>query len=191
MRSAVAMNWVELCERARAGERAAARSLYDAAAPAVYRQCLLAVRGDADAAKDLSQECWVRVFRQLRQLQKPEAFVSWSLATATAHLASARRLDLRRARLLEAFAAEASLDSPSADEHERAHREGLVREVLAQVEPPSARALALLVYVEGRTTRDAAEVLGLPHGTVTVTLMRLRQKLRAHLARGLALEESP
>lgn len=184
------MNWVQLHIRAVQGERAASRALYDAAAPFVYRQCLLAVRGDGDAAKDLSQECWVRLFRQLRQLQKPEAFVSWSLATATSHIASVKRLDARRSALLARFASEASLDSPTTDEHERQFREGLVREVLAQVEPASARELARLVYVEGCTTRDAAERLGVPHGTVTVTLMRMRQKLRAHLARELAQEDA-
>ncbi len=51
------------------------------------------------------------------------------------------------------------------------------------------RDLASAVYVEGLTTRDSAARLGLPHGTVTVTLMRLRTRLRATLARQLAAEE--
>lgn len=182
------MNWRELHDGAVRGERAAARALYDAAEAVVFRQCLLATRGDREAAKDLAQECWVRVFRQLRQLQHPEAFVSWALSTASMVATTKHRLDDRRARLLERFATEASLDFPCDGEADRLQRERLVRESLEGLPDPRHRQLALAVYVEGRTTRDAADHLGLPHGTVSVTLMRMRTMLRATLAQALAQE---
>lgn len=183
------MNWRDLHERAKRGDRVASRQLYEAAADAVFRQCALATRGDHHAAKDLSQEVWVRVFRQLHQLAQPEAFVSWALAIASTVATSRFRLDHRRAALLERFATEAALDAASDSEAERLRREALVRECLQGLEDPRHRDLASAVYVEGLTTRDAAARLGLPHGTVTVTLMRLRTRLRATLARQLAAEE--
>lgn len=182
------MNWQELHERGVRGDRSALRRLYGCAEAPVFRQCLLACKGDRDAAKDLAQECWVRVFQKLSRLEHPEAFVSWALATASSVAASHRRLDHRRAGLLERFAVEAALDSPLDGEADRLRREALVRECLAAVEDPVHRELAEAVYVQGQTTRSAAERLGVPHGTVTVTLMRLRVKLRARLAEQLAAE---
>lgn len=167
------------------GERSAARALYAAAEAPIFRQCLLASGGDADAAKDLAQEVWVRVFRQLHQLQRPEAFVSWALATSTSVATSRRRLDARRATLLDRFAVEASLESAPDGEPDRLRREALVRECLGGIEDPTHRALAEAVYVRGQTTREASEHLGVPHGTVTVTLMRLRATLRTRLAQEL------
>jgi RNA polymerase sigma-70 factor (ECF subfamily) len=182
------MNWRELHDRGVRGDCAALRQLYDSAEGPVFRQCLLACRGDRDAAKDLAQECWTRVFQKLSRLEHPEAFVSWALATASALAASHRRLDHRREALLERFAVEASLDSPLDGESDRLRREALVRECLGAVEDSTHRRLAEAVYVQGQTTRDAAERLGVPHGTVTVTLMRLRARLRARLAEQLATE---
>ncbi len=175
------MNWRSLHEACLRGDRSAARSLYDAAAAPVFRQCLLASRGDHDAAKDLAQEVWVRLFKQLRQLKRPEAFVSWALSTCTTLACSRGRLEHRRAELLTSFATEASLESPLEGEADRQRREQLVRDCLATIEPAAHRAIARAVYVEGMTTRAAAEELGVPHGTVTVTLQRLRAKLRAAL----------
>lgn len=180
------MNWRALHEGAVRGDRLAARALYDAAEAAVFRQCVLATAPDRDAAKDLAQEVWVRLFRQLRHLQHPEAFVSWALSTSTAIAISRGRLDARRGALLERFAAEAALDAPSEDEADRARRESLVRECLEGIDDPAHRAIARAAYVEGLTTRETAARLDVPHGTVTVTLMRLRTKLRATLARQLA-----
>lgn len=188
MCAAYSTNWAELHERARRGDDRAARALYEATAPLVYRQCLLATGGDRDAAKDLSQECWVLIFRRIGQLRRAEAFVSWALATATSHATSTRRLDARRAELLSRFALEAALDSPTNDEVEALDRERLVRAALEAIDAPKVRALAQLVYVEGRTTRAAASELGLPHGTATVTLMRLRARLRGQLVRELTGE---
>lgn len=182
------MNWQQLHEGALRGDRAGCRALYDAAEAAVFRQCVLGCGGDRDAAKDLAQEAWVRIFQRLRTLRQPEAFVSWALATASALCVSRRRLDSRRAALLERFADEAALDFAPDGEAEALRREALVRECIEAIEKPEHRALASAVYVRGQSTREASEALGVPHGTVTVTLMRLRVALRARLATQLLAE---
>ena len=45
--------------------------------------------------------------------------------------------------------------------------------------PPDHRALLLLVSVEGFSYREAADMLGLPVGTVMSRLSRARERLRA------------
>jgi RNA polymerase sigma-70 factor (ECF subfamily) len=182
------MNFSRHVEGARQGKRDDCRALYESASKAVYRQCLLAYRGDVEAARDASQEAWVRIFRGLNQLKTPEAFVSWAVSVATMLCTSRRRLDLRQSALLDRFAVELTLDAPPHDDAERLRREALVREQLEALDDEKQRQLALAVYVEGRTTRETAETLGVPHGTVTVTLMRLRTRLREALARQLTAE---
>ena len=130
----------------------------------------------------------MRIFRGLNQLKTPEAFLGWAVSVATSLCTSRRRLDLRQSTLLDRFAMELALDAPPHDDAERLRREALVREQLDALEDDQQRKLARAVYVEGRTTRDTAEALGVPHGTVTVTLMRLRARLREELARQLAAE---
>ncbi len=57
------------------------------------------------------------------------------------------------------------------------------KEVVAAVEklPPLHREVVLLVDVEGFAYKDAAEVLGIPIGTVMSRLHRARQQLQKHL----------
>lgn len=182
------MNFSRRVEGALKGHRDDCRALYESASGAVYRQCLLACGGNSDAARDASQEAWLRIFRGLRQLKNPDAFIAWAMSVATSLCTSRRRLDTRQAHLLELFAQEIALDGPPHDDADRAQRERLVREQLDTLEGDQQRELALAVYVRGLSTRDAAGQLGVPHGTVTVTLMRVRQRLRERLATQLANE---
>jgi RNA polymerase sigma-70 factor (ECF subfamily) len=56
-----------------------------------------------------------------------------------------------------------------------------VRQALAAL-PEDHRAVILLVVVEGFTNREAAEILGLPVGTVMSRISRARHSLREKLS---------
>lgn len=51
---------------------------------------------------------------------------------------------------------------------------------------PELRAVVQATVLDGLTNREAAELLGIPHGTVKNRLHRARAQLRAELAGGLA-----
>lgn len=51
---------------------------------------------------------------------------------------------------------------------------------------PELRAVVQATVPDGLTNREAAELLGIPHGTVKNRLHRARAQLRAELAGGLA-----
>src|SRR3954470_16192084 len=90
-----------LIARAVAGERSAARTLYDRHAPRVYR---LAFRmcGDRDLASDLTQDVFVRVFRQLAQFRGESAFTTWlHRVTVTTCLNTLRKVKRFRTREVE------------------------------------------------------------------------------------------
>src|SRR2546430_8980875 len=66
----------ELIARVLAGDRVAARELYDAHAPRVFR---LAFRltGDADLAREFTQGTYVRAFAQLSKFRGDAALSTW------------------------------------------------------------------------------------------------------------------
>src|SRR5690349_21138849 len=66
----------ELIARVVDGDRMAARGLYDAHAPRVFR---LAFRltGDDEAARELTQEAFIRAFGQLARFRGDAAFSTW------------------------------------------------------------------------------------------------------------------
>ena len=66
----------ELIARVLAGDRVAARELYDAHSPRVYR---LAFRltGDADLAREFTQDTFVRAFGQLSRFRGDSALSTW------------------------------------------------------------------------------------------------------------------
>ena len=68
--------------RATVGGRAQAFGLlYDRYAPLVRAVCFDAT-GDLTGAQDLSQEAFLRAFRKLGRLRKPEQFAPWLIGIA-------------------------------------------------------------------------------------------------------------
>src|SRR3954463_1047487 len=80
----------ELIAQVLAGDRVAARDLYDAHAPRVYR---LAYRltGDADLAREFTQDTFVRAFNQLSRFRGDAAFSTWIHRITVTVVANAMR----------------------------------------------------------------------------------------------------
>lgn len=179
-----------LVRRAIAGDRAAHRELFDAHQARVYAYCLVASRGDRDRAQDLLQETFVRFFRNLAALRDPLRVRGWLLAIAHSVVVAEAKLDgaaRRRLALMAIELADAPPDSIEPDD--RATQIAVVRDVIGTLEDPRLRELASLRYLDPEhSTREIAERLAMPHGTVTVMLMRLRGLLRQRLMKALAAE---
>ena len=80
---------------------------------------------------------------------------------------------------------------PDEDKSERELRIAIVQRVLATVRNPVVQAIAKLKYCEPEhTTHQISELLGIPHGTVCVTLMRFRAAVRCELLAALLDEEA-
>src|SRR3546814_21080695 len=65
-------------------------------------------------------------------------------------------------------------------DHETAARLRVLHRFIANLEPLN-RAL-LLLYLDERSTREIAEVLGISESNVTTKISRLRQRIRDHVA---------
>ncbi|WP_225850011.1 RNA polymerase sigma factor [Streptomyces sp. HPF1205] len=159
-----------LVRAARAGDALAMDEVLAAVTPYVTRLCRPIALSDAE---DAVQEALTAIFVGLRGLRDPRAFYAW-----------ARTLTVREAvRVARRTAAERSVDPGEA-----ARLRGLadagdgelpaqVRDVLARM-PARHRAVLVLRELEGLDEASAAEVLGVPPGTVKSRLHRARSAFR-------------
>ncbi len=166
-----------LVRRARRGDAAAARALYERHAAAVWGSCRAFARGDEALAADLAQEAFAHAFAHLDQLEEPAAFPGW-LRTIT------RRTCLRHAerRRREREGVVALARQPRLDGGRSEVPAAIVREVIAACPDPGLREAARLFYTEPpHGTLEIAERLGISRTAVTSRLYRFRAWARAHM----------
>ena len=168
----------ELIARVVAGDRLAARELYDAHAPRVFR---LAFRftGDGELARELTQETFIRAFAQLSRFRGDSALATW-LHRVTISVVSNGMRKVKRFRARETDLEEAALlavETPRADPD---LRDKLHRAIDAL--PEIYRTTLVLHDVEGYTHEEIANVLGVAEGTCKSRLSVARAQLREKLA---------
>jgi RNA polymerase sigma-70 factor (ECF subfamily) len=141
--------------------------------------------GDYDAALDLTQEVFIKVYASLSRYRPEFKFSTWIYKIA--HNAAIDHL--RRHATREAVAnsddnrAEATVESrrlSPEQESERSERCSEIEEVV-QLLPAPYRELILLRHAQDLSYEEIAEVTGLPLGTVKNRLFRAREAMRAHL----------
>ena len=167
-----------LVARAAAGDRGAARALYDAHAARVHR---LAFRlcGDADLAADLTQDVFVQVFRQLKTFRGESSFSTWLHRVAvTTSLNSMRKVRRLRERETEIDDARDVIDgTAAADPDLRAALAGAIDAL-----PDGLRVALVMHAVEGYTHTEIGEALGIAEGTSKKRVFDARALLRDALA---------
>jgi RNA polymerase sigma-70 factor, ECF subfamily len=148
------------------------RSLY----PRLWRYCL-ALTGSRDRADDLAQAACLRAIENADKYQPGTRLDFWLFRmTQRLWLNELRAAAVRRGGGL--LAAE-DIDLP--DHRPDPEMNLLAREVLDAVMalPEAQRATVILVYVEGFSYKEAAEVLEIPVGTVMSRLAAARGKINA------------
>ena len=168
----------ELIARVVAGDRLAARELYDAQAPRVFR---LAFRmtGEEDLAKELTQETFVRAFAQLDRFRGESALSTWlhrvTISVVSNSMRKVKRFRARETDLDEALTIAEPSNQSDPDMKEKLHR--------AIDELPEIYRTTLVMHdVEGYTHEEIANVLGVAEGTCKSRLSVARAQLRQKLA---------
>lgn len=184
------MTPIEDIQAAQRGESAGARALFDAYQRRLMAYFLVVTRRDRDAAHDLTQETFLRVFRGLPELTDPERFDAWLWTIAHRVAATQGARSKRYADVLGCFELERGVLLADDDHAARQARRRLVQELLEELPEDRVRQIVWLRYTDPEhTTRQIAEKLDMPHGTVTVTLKRFRERIKRKLGRALrALE---
>ena len=167
-----------LVRRAREGDVEAFEGLYEMHAGRVYA---LALRLTADrmAARELTQDVFVRAWERLSDFRGDAAFTSWlHRITVNAHLMQRRGEKRRAARVTLADDTDDLADAsalsiaPSADVGAAIDLERAVAAL-----PPGVRRAFVLHDVEGYSHEEIARMTGLVAGTIRAQLHRARQLL--------------
>lgn len=136
------------------------------------------VTGNAELARDVAQDVFVAVFRGLPNFRGESSLKTWiyqiTLRTAGRH----------SVRHKQQPATEPGLDFDQLHGSESADAIATLAEIAAAFDklPLEARTVLSLVAIEGLSHEEAAEVLGVPVGTVGSRLHNARRKLIAAMS---------
>lgn len=181
-----------LVPRAARGDERAARALFAHHHRRVMAYCVLSADGDRDRAQDLAQEAFARAFDRLETLREPSRFGPWLMRITASICARRGAHNTRYQDALEAFRLEQGVVIDPDDKVERERRIARVRAVLSEIPDPTLRQIVTLKYTDPEhTTRQIAARLSIPHGTVTVKLMRFRAAIKRKLLTALAAPTPP
>jgi RNA polymerase sigma-70 factor (ECF subfamily) len=157
-----------LVARARTGEEAAFEEIVARFQAPLFRY-LCGFVGDAEEARDLLQDTFLRAYRSLAQLDDTRMLRSWLYQIAHNQACSL----LRRVRLQRLLSQPRVAIQASAGELERAE----VIDALARL-PADQRAPLLLHLVGGFTYAEIAALLGVSEGSVRMRISRGRAAFR-------------
>jgi RNA polymerase sigma-70 factor, ECF subfamily len=153
-------------------------SLYREYGPAVYRRCLRLLH-DREAARDATQEVFVKLLRDMGKLAARDTALPWIYRVATNHCLNLKRDARRRGEQGGDDALDLAPAPPPLPYPERR----LAREVLARFDPQT-QAVAVGVLVDGMEHEELAAALGISRRTVHRKLTRFLERARALLAGG-------
>ena len=171
------VNESQLIAQVMAGDRLAGRKLYDTHAPRLYA---LAYRmsGDAEKAREFTQDTFIRAFSRLSQFRGDAAFSTWLHRIMVTVVSNSRRSDLR-------FGREVGLDEAQAVEVNAPEAEPDLKECIARaLEKLSEvyRTTLIMHDIQGYTHAEIAGILGVPEGTCKSRLSAARAQMRQDLA---------
>jgi len=137
-------------------------------------QSLALAGGDLAAAEDATQEAFAQAWVSWSRISRYDNPGAWVRRVAINKLRNAHRSRLRGEAAVQRMNPESSTAS-STGEPESDLVLGLQRL------PYKQRACAVLFYVDGLSTAEVADAMGISQGSVSQHLNRARTALRAHL----------
>ena len=162
------------------------RHLYEQHARPVYRYLLSLTSGNQQAAEDLLQETLVRAWHSLDALNpRIETLRPWLFTVARRLAIDATRA--RRVRPVPADDVDVGHVAAPVDSIDQLLTAHTVRQALPRLSQDHRR-IVLELYYNGRTTREIAELIGIPEGTVRSRAFYALRVLREAI--GPALREA-
>jgi RNA polymerase sigma-70 factor (ECF subfamily) len=170
-----------LLEALAAGDLGALRQLYDRHAPwlsvRLMRRC-----NDREVVSDVLQDTFVAVWQSAERYRGTGEVGAWMWGISVRRLVS--RLRSRRdVVLLRDPTASVGASTAFEDELLTAVEYGDLGQALTQLSP-ELRAVIQATVLDGLTTREAGQLLGIPQNTVKTRAHRAKARLRASLVEG-------
>lgn len=149
-----------------------------------HRGIVLKVAGsyaaNPDDRADLAQDIAAQLWRAWPSYSPDRPVTTWmyriALNVAISHLRGRSLRDRHHVPFDEGLHDDAMRDTTIADDHETGQQLRMLERVIAAL-PPLDRALMLL-YLDERSQREIADVLGISESNVSTRISRLKQRIR-------------
>jgi RNA polymerase sigma-70 factor (ECF subfamily) len=177
----------EIVRRVCAGESALFEILMRRHNQRVYRAARAVVKDEAEV-EDVMQQAYINAFTHLHQFEERSQFSTWLIRIAL-HEAFGRRRKMQRTESMTGIQSNLDEDrgelmdtiaSPQADPERQAYAQELNRVLEAAVDtlPETYRTVFMLRDIEGLSTSETGEGLGLREEAVKTRLHRARAMIR-------------
>jgi RNA polymerase sigma-70 factor (ECF subfamily) len=172
----------ETIDACRRGDREAFRALYDAYKDKVYSIAFYSLRGDADAASDVTQQVFVKLMKRITLFRGDSRFSTWLYRLVVNACHDAERRAKSRGRVTDPAILE-TLAQPESHENAfaRAQTAQSVKRAISRL-PRKLRLAILLRYFEELSYEEIAGALNCSIGTVASRLNRGHHILAKALA---------
>jgi RNA polymerase sigma-70 factor (ECF subfamily) len=187
IRASSALSDTDIVRRVRAGDSALFEVLMRRHNQRVYRAARAVIRDEADV-EDVMQQAYINAYTHLGQFEERAQFSTW-LTRIVLHEAFNRRRKTQRSE--SRGATESQLDegggdymdtfeSPAADPERQAYAQELTRVLETAVDslPETYRTVFMLRDIEGLSTSETGEGLGIGAEAVKTRLHRARAMIR-------------
>lgn len=133
---------------------------------------------DMDAAKDIAQDCWPSIIKNLKKLKDTSSFGSWALSIVTRKSIDSLRKNKREKKHLEFyFESNNSRLVDKEDSTADGDAIGLLRASIQNL-PVQQQLILNLFYLEELSLKQISEILDIPIGTVKSRLFNAREQLK-------------
>jgi RNA polymerase sigma-70 factor (ECF subfamily) len=167
----------ELVAAARGGDDGAFAEIVRLCEPAVAAT-VYGMLGDCAEAEDVGQETFVRFYKSLNRFRGESSVKTYLVRIAINLSLNEIKRRKRRRLLFSAKPVEEHLDLPAAEgARGQSGDKELVARALAGLED-KYRSVVVLRLLDGYSTAETAELLGIPVGTVLSRLARAQDKMR-------------
>lgn len=173
----------ELEARATTGDVDAWSALYARHYATVFRQVRY-LCGDQGLAEELTQEAFAQAMASCGRYDGRRAFAGWMHGIALNVVRKHWRKHRNRSRAMERYEhidAHPRVEDPDGS-HLRRERSRVLYDVLEEL-PPRWREAFILREIQGLSTSEAADRLGISSANVAVRVTRARSRIRDELAR--------
>ncbi|HXI03535.1 MAG TPA: sigma-70 family RNA polymerase sigma factor [Candidatus Saccharimonadales bacterium] len=176
----------ELFRRLQNGDTEAVRLLFERYHSRVYRICLH-YTGNAEDARDIAQETFVRAFRGIRQFRGDSALATWLTRIAMNLCLNLRRDQRTAANLLDQRVDHIRKNMPPVvprGPEEQLNRREMAEKIRALINklPRRERMAFVLKFYNDMKIREISEAMGISEGTVKSFLHRALVTMRKALA---------
>jgi len=169
---------LDLVRQAQAGDAGAFERLYRSQVGRIHALCIRMVN-DPIRAETLTQDAFVKAWRQLHRFEGKSAFSTWLYRLAVNVVLMDLRSERRRRARLQSTG---DLTKYNAASREPSFDTGMDLEAGIAALPDQARAVLILHDIEGYQHKEIGEMMGIATGTSKAHLHRARKLLKAMFA---------